>query len=68
MRRDIVELVKKAVGENRRTYALVNNRSEGNALDNPCSTECVAGCGDVSVPIFICVCPASRNGRLPIGE
>jgi uncharacterized protein YecE (DUF72 family) len=31
MRRDTVELVKKAVVENRRTYVLVNNRSEGNA-------------------------------------
>ena len=31
MRRDTVELVKKAVTENRRAYVLVNNRSEGNA-------------------------------------
>lgn len=31
MRRDTVELVKKAVSENRRAYVLVNNRSEGNA-------------------------------------
>jgi len=31
MRRDTVELVKKAVEENRRAYVLVNNRSEGNA-------------------------------------
>jgi uncharacterized protein YecE (DUF72 family) len=31
MRRDTVELVRKAVGENRRAYVLVNNRSEGNA-------------------------------------
>jgi hypothetical protein len=31
MRRDAVDLVKKAVGENRRAYVLVNNRSEGNA-------------------------------------
>jgi len=31
MRRDTVALVKKAVAENRRTYVLVNNRSEGNA-------------------------------------
>ena len=31
MRRDIVELVKKAVGEKRKAYVLVNNRSEGNA-------------------------------------
>ena len=31
MRRDTVELVKKAVGEGRRAYVLVNNRSEGNA-------------------------------------
>lgn len=32
MRRDCVELVKKAVGEQRKAYVLVNNRSEGNAL------------------------------------
>lgn len=31
MRRDMVELVKKAVGEQRKAYVLVNNRSEGNA-------------------------------------
>jgi hypothetical protein len=31
MRRDTVELVKKAVEENRKAYVLVNNRSEGNA-------------------------------------
>jgi uncharacterized protein YecE (DUF72 family) len=31
MRRDTVELVKKAVVENRRAYVLVNNRAEGNA-------------------------------------
>ncbi|NOT22700.1 MAG: DUF72 domain-containing protein [Nitrospiraceae bacterium] len=31
MRRDTVELVKKAVADNRKTYVLVNNRSEGNA-------------------------------------
>ncbi len=31
MRRDTVELVKKAVGEQRKAYVLVNNRSEGNA-------------------------------------
>ena len=31
MRRDTVELVQKAVAENRRAYVLVNNRSEGNA-------------------------------------
>ncbi len=31
MRRDAVELVKKTVGENRKSYVLVNNRSEGNA-------------------------------------
>ena len=30
-RRDTVELVRKAVAENRRAYVLVNNRSEGNA-------------------------------------
>ena len=31
MRRDTVALVKQAIGEHRRTYVLVNNRSEGNA-------------------------------------
>ena len=31
MRRDTVELVKKAVREKRMAYILVNNRSEGNA-------------------------------------
>ena len=31
MRRDTVELVKKAKGEARRAYVLVNNRAEGNA-------------------------------------
>jgi len=31
MRRDTVELVKKAVEEQRKAYVLVNNRSEGNA-------------------------------------
>jgi uncharacterized protein YecE (DUF72 family) len=31
MRRDTVDLVRKAVGENRRAYVLVNNRAEGNA-------------------------------------
>ena len=31
MRRETVELVRKALAENRRAYVLVNNRSEGNA-------------------------------------
>lgn len=31
MRRDTGDLVKKAVGEKRKLYVLVNNRSEGNA-------------------------------------
>jgi len=31
MRRDTVDLVKKAMAENRQAYVLVNNRSEGNA-------------------------------------
>ena len=31
MRRDTVDLVKKAILENRRAYVIVNNRSEGNA-------------------------------------
>jgi hypothetical protein len=31
MRRDTVELVKKAMAEKRRAYVIVNNRSEGNA-------------------------------------
>ena len=31
MRQDTVRLVRQAVGENRTTYVLVNNRAEGNA-------------------------------------
>jgi uncharacterized protein YecE (DUF72 family) len=31
MRRETVDLIKQATAENRRAYALVNNRSEGNA-------------------------------------
>ena len=31
MRRETVELVRRAVAQNRRAYVLVNNRSEGNA-------------------------------------
>lgn len=31
MKRETVELVRKAVAENRCAYVLVNNRSEGNA-------------------------------------
>jgi hypothetical protein len=31
MRQETVELVRKAVGEGRRAYVLVNNRAEGNA-------------------------------------
>ena len=31
MRRDTVDMVQKAIAENRRSYVLVNNRSEGNA-------------------------------------
>jgi len=31
MRRDTVDLVKQSVGEKRKAYVLVNNRSEGNA-------------------------------------
>jgi quinolinate synthase len=31
MRRETVDLVRKALAENRRAYVLVNNRSEGNA-------------------------------------
>ena len=31
MRRETVNLVKQAIGETRRAYVLVNNRSEGNA-------------------------------------
>lgn len=31
MRKETVALIKQAVGENRRAYVLVNNRSEGNA-------------------------------------
>lgn len=40
MRRETVELVRKAVTENRRAYVLVNNRSEGNA---PLTVEALAG-------------------------
>jgi uncharacterized protein YecE (DUF72 family) len=40
MRRDTVELVRKAVAENRRAYVLVNNRAEGNA---PLTVEALAG-------------------------
>jgi hypothetical protein len=31
MKRDTVDLLRKAVAENRRAYVLINNRSEGNA-------------------------------------
>ena len=31
MRRDAVQLVRKAIGAGRRAYFLVNNRAEGNA-------------------------------------
>ena len=31
MRREMVQLVRQAVSEGRRTYVLVNNRSKGNA-------------------------------------
>ena len=31
MRRDTVDLVKQSIGEERKAYVLVNNRSEGNA-------------------------------------
>jgi hypothetical protein len=34
MRRDIVELVRRAITENRNVYALVNNRADGNAPIN----------------------------------
>jgi len=40
MRRDTVELVRKAVAENRRAYVLVNNRAEGNA---PLTVESLVG-------------------------
>ncbi len=40
MRRDTVELVRKAVAEIRRAYVLVNNRSEGNA---PLTVQALAG-------------------------
>lgn len=39
MRRGTVELVRKAVAENRRAYVSVNNRSEGNA---PLTVEALA--------------------------
>lgn len=34
MRRDTVELVRKALGEKRKPYVVVNNWSEGNASEN----------------------------------
>ena len=40
MRRDTVELVKKAVEDKRKAYVLVNNRSEGNA---PLTIQAIAG-------------------------
>jgi hypothetical protein len=40
LRTDTVELVKKAVAENRRAYVLVNNRAEGNA---PLTVEALVG-------------------------
>ena len=40
MRRETVELVRKAVSEGRHAYVLVNNRSEGNA---PLTVEALAG-------------------------
>ena len=39
MRRDTVELVRRAVTDNRKVYALVNNRAEGNA---PLTNEALA--------------------------
>ena len=39
MRRDTVDMVQKAIAENRRSYVLVNNRSEGNA---PLSVQALA--------------------------
>jgi uncharacterized protein YecE (DUF72 family) len=43
MRRETVELVKKAVAEGRRAYVLVNNRSEGE-----CAVDGAGTCGDVA--------------------
>lgn len=48
MRRDTVELVKKAVDQNRRAYVIVNNRTEGNA---PTTIQALVGMlGDFPVP------------------
>lgn len=41
MRRGTVELVRHAIAENLRAYALVDNRAEGNA---PLTVKALAGC------------------------
>jgi len=44
MRKDTVELVKKAIEEKRHAYVIVNNRSEGNAPAHDSSVdECISG-------------------------
>ena len=56
IRRDTEELVKKAVGEKRKAYALVNNRSEGNALLTiQVLRHAAAGCSDMSVDLSVLV-------------
>ena len=58
MRRDTVELVKKAVGENRQAYVLVNNRSEGNTpIDDSSFTQGAASRADMSVNSFHFILP-----------
>ena len=58
MQRDTVDLVKKAVGENRKVYVLVNNRIGRECLlDDSSAPDCAAGCGDrwvVNGPIWAC--------------
>jgi len=57
MRQDTVQLVRKALDENRDAYVLVNNRSEGNApltiqaLIHQLKTQCHDG---ISVPAVSC--------------
>ena len=50
MRRETMELVRKAVTENRRVYVLVNNRLEGNA---PLTVEALAGMLRSEVSVLI---------------
>lgn len=62
MRRDTVDLVKKAVKEDRQAYFFVNNRSEGNApLTIQALRNALQACRDVSVADCIWASPASGN-------